>query len=165
MSLTSAARLFLVLALSSGCTGEIASDETPEGTTPPGAPGARPPSTGAPAPGPGAGPSTPGAAPAKIYPVPVAELRRLTRREYDNTVRDLLGDSSSPARAFGPDAVGAVGYEAPGAVGSLEFDGYMQAAEKLAANAVGRLASLLACTPKAPAEEEACAASFIQRFA
>src|SRR5580698_10780973 len=30
-------------------------------------------------------------------------LRRLTQPEYNNTVRDLLGDSSSPASAFPPD--------------------------------------------------------------
>ena len=30
-------------------------------------------------------------------------LRRLTQSEYDNTVRDLLGDTSNPASAFPPD--------------------------------------------------------------
>jgi hypothetical protein len=97
--------------------------------------------------------------------VPVPELRRLTRREYNNTVRDLLGDTSAPARAFGRDPSGASGYETPGSMGSLEFDAHMQAAERLAGNAMGRLATLLACAPKTAVEEEPCAVSFIQSFA
>jgi hypothetical protein len=31
-------------------------------------------------------------------------LRRLSNREYDNVVRDLLGDTTAPARAFLADA-------------------------------------------------------------
>jgi hypothetical protein len=154
----------LLLSLGAGCTGQIA-----EGPVAPEAPG--PSAPVAPAPGAKTGSvptsgATPGAAPVTgPYAVAVAELRRLTRREYDNTVRDLLGDASSPARAFVDDAPGASGYEAPGAMGSLEVDAHMQAAEKLAANAVGRLAQLSPCGPKTAAEEEPCAVSFIKSFA
>src|SRR5262245_10520212 len=42
---------------------------------------------------------------AVIAPGP-APMRRLTRFEYDNTVRDLLGDETQPARAFPPEELG-----------------------------------------------------------
>ncbi len=32
-------------------------------------------------------------------------MRRLTRAEYDNTLRDLLGDTSHPSRSFSPDPI------------------------------------------------------------
>jgi hypothetical protein len=35
--------------------------------------------------------------------VGAARMRLLTRYEYDNTVRDLLGDTTEPARAFAPE--------------------------------------------------------------
>src|SRR4051812_28322269 len=52
-------------------------------------------------PGPGTG-SKSQAACATRDPGP-APVRRLTRFEYDNTVRDLLGDGSHPSMAFPPD--------------------------------------------------------------
>ena len=53
----------------------------------------------APVPGQPGTPGTPGAAgdPNAAGPMP---LRRLTRREFNNTIRDLLGDTSNPADAF-----------------------------------------------------------------
>ena len=44
---------------------------------------------------------TPGASP----------IRRMTRLEYDNTVRDLLGDTTRPAQVFPPDEQGPVGFD------------------------------------------------------
>src|SRR5437763_1624216 len=35
---------------------------------------------------------------------PERRLRRLSHREYDNVVRDLLGDTTRPARAFVEDS-------------------------------------------------------------
>ncbi|MEJ7733272.1 MAG: DUF1592 domain-containing protein [Polyangiaceae bacterium] len=43
--------------------------------------------------------------PAGIFPGP-APLRRLTRFEYNNTVRDLLGDTTLPANAFPSEETG-----------------------------------------------------------
>ena len=62
-----------------GCVGGIGSGGSSErpGATPPG--------------------SSPGSDPNAAGPMP---LRRLTRREYNNTVRDLLGDTSQPADAL-----------------------------------------------------------------
>jgi hypothetical protein len=61
----------------------------------------------------------------------LAPLRRLTRQEYDNTVRDLLGDDTAPARDFTPDEQVA-GFEA-NAVAPLsknQLDEYMSVAEQ-----------------------------------
>src|SRR5689334_7793482 len=54
----------------------------------------------APRPAPKAVAHAPAAAPVVAAPAP---LRRLTNEEYNNTVRDLLGDRSRPADAFPPD--------------------------------------------------------------
>ncbi|MBX5481710.1 MAG: DUF1592 domain-containing protein [Myxococcaceae bacterium] len=94
---------------------------------------------------------------------PDAPLRRLTRDEYDHTVRDLLGDTSRPARAFPPDSEGngfdnqASSQEASPAL----VEAYADAAEALAARA--DLASLLPCSP-ADIGPEACGRAFIQHF-
>src|SRR5262245_19914495 len=74
------------LVFASSCTGVIGEiDDTGSslgpGQTPMGGTGGEPPQV--------ASPDTP--------------LRRLTRTEYNNTIRDLLGDTSQPANAFNPD--------------------------------------------------------------
>ena len=89
-------------------------------------------------------------------------FRRLTRDQYDNTVRDLLGDTTRPARDFPPDeTIG--GFGSGTAVSLLQTEQYMSAAELLAANAVADLPSLLPCDP-ATAGEDACARDFIEDF-
>src|SRR5580692_10887356 len=50
----------------------------------------------------GAGASTTQAACGTLSPG-ASPLRRLTQSEYDNTVRDLLGDTTNPATTFPPD--------------------------------------------------------------
>ena len=46
----------------------------------------------------------PGSAPrCDVASVPVGPIRRLTRDQFDRTVRDLLGDTTASARAFPPD--------------------------------------------------------------
>src|SRR5690348_12484410 len=63
-----------------------------------------------------------------------APLRRLTQTEYDNTVRDLLGDATAPAKAFPPDQkIGAFSNTATAlTVSPLLAQGYESAAEALA---------------------------------
>lgn len=91
-----------------------------------------------------------------------ALLRRLTREQYDNTVRDLLGDTTAPGREFPPDET--IGAFASGAAISLiQTEQYMAAAESLAANAVADLGTLLPCDPGATGED-ACARQFITDF-
>ena len=104
-------------------------------------------------PAPGAGSSAahavataaPAPSPAEIVVAP-APLRRLTREEYNNAVRDLLGDTTRPADGFPPDE-DAGGFEsnsiAP--VTDLLVERYMDAAHALATAAVRRIDALAPC--------------------
>jgi hypothetical protein len=96
---------------------------------------------------------------------PIAPLRRLSRAQYDNTVRDLLGDSTRPADAFLADETPGTfsGSAAVARVSPTVVDQYRLAAERVAAAAVKNLATLLPCQPQ-PATEESCAAAFIDDF-
>lgn len=91
-------------------------------------------------------------------------MRRLTRFEYDNAVRDLLGDTTRPARRFEPDTevLGFDNQTLGDGVGAVRAEQYMRAAEALAATAVGRLDALLPCDPSA--DQAACAKAFIAAF-
>ncbi len=92
-------------------------------------------------------------------------LRRLTREEYNNTIADLLGDDTKPARVF-PADVTVHGFDnnaGPQVVTGTQAGDYLQAAEVVAGRAVGKLASLVGCNP-AQAGEEACARTFITSF-
>ena len=75
-------------------------------------------------------------------------MHRLTRLEYNNTVRDLLGVASEPADGFVDGA----------AVGELLAEQMMQAAETLATEA--DVDALLPCA----ARDAACADAFIREF-
>ncbi|WP_044985596.1 DUF1592 domain-containing protein [Sorangium cellulosum] len=68
-------------------------------------------------------------------------LRRMTRAEYDNTIFDLLGDDSRPARDFVPEeeSLGFNNQAAALVVSPLLAEQYMTAAEGVAARAVGKL--------------------------
>ena len=92
-------------------------------------------------------------------------LRRLTRGEYNNTVRDLLGDRTAPADRFPPDEVsgGFSNNAAVLGVSPLLAEKYQEAAEALAAVAVKDLPALVGCE-FAGAAEEPCARQFVQRF-
>lgn len=108
--------------------------------------------------------STGGAGDAIVGPVvaPVP-LRRLSREEYNHTVRDLLADTTRPADAFPPDeAVGGFESNNIAPVTALLVQRYMDAAEALAAAAVGRLEKLAPCSAGQP--HEACARNFIDTF-
>jgi hypothetical protein len=91
-----------------------------------------------------------------------APLRRLTRAEYDNTVRDLLGDTSRPARSFLSDeAVSGFEDNATAPVTDLQVELYFTAAEELAQTAVEtKLDALLGCD----AGETTCVRAFIESF-
>lgn len=93
-----------------------------------------------------------------------APLRRLTRTEYNNTVHDLLGDTTGPADAFPPDGT-VEGFATNGAMkispGAVQH--YMTAAEKLAKSAVSRLGSLFTCSVKSTGAS-GCADRFIKTF-
>jgi hypothetical protein len=102
-------------------------------------------------------------------------MRRLTYREYDHMLADLLGDATAPAEggnAWSPDAPNAVGYVAPASVADLQVDLYNQTANTvvetaLQAIAAGKTAGKLTIpckTPTTSAAETTCATQFITSF-
>jgi hypothetical protein len=92
-------------------------------------------------------------------------LRRLTRAEYDNTLRDLLGFDARPSTDFPADAVGPSGFFNPGGLSSLEVERLMQASESLAQRLSAQLPGLIACDPAtAQGGEEACVRKFVSSF-
>ncbi|KYF70586.1 DUF1592 domain-containing protein [Sorangium cellulosum] len=68
-------------------------------------------------------------------------LRRMTRVEYDNTIADLLGDETRPARGFVPEeeSLGFNNQAAALVVSPLLAEQYMAAAEGIAERAAGKL--------------------------
>lgn len=96
---------------------------------------------------------------------PPTPLRRLTRFEYNSTVRDIFGTTLAPANDFPPDEV-VDGFSNNGVVltvSSLHAEKYTFAAEALAAEAVGKLQTLFPCDPVATGAE-ACATQFATTF-
>jgi len=92
-------------------------------------------------------------------------LRRLTRAQYDNTVRDLLGITGDPAASFAEDEDQA-GFAANSSlpVQDLQVEQYQDAAEALAATSVGsNLSAIVGCAP-ADSSEASCSESFIRSF-
>jgi Protein of unknown function (DUF1588)/Protein of unknown function (DUF1592)/Protein of unknown function (DUF1585)/Protein of unknown function (DUF1595)/Protein of unknown function (DUF1587) len=96
-------------------------------------------------------------------------MRRISRVEYDNMVRDLLGDTTQPAAAFPPESPMAAGvnfnvntYTSPS---TAAVQDYLQAAETLAESVVSdanRLTNLLGGIPScASARDDTCVKDFI----
>jgi hypothetical protein len=115
-----------------------------------------------------AGPEAGAADGAAPLTLPFRRLRRLSNREYDNVVSDLLGDSSSPAAAFIADSY-ANGYDngsAGLAVQSDQVVDYEEAAEALAARAVAGNMGLLvgSCDPSVEGDAS-CFQAFLTGFA
>ena len=92
-----------------------------------------------------------------------AELRRLTHSQYNQTVRDLLGDQTSPANQFPPeDFINGFRNQSRGqSLSPLLLEAYSDAAEKLARSAFrgGDTHGLIPCKPSA-----ACGARFVREF-
>ncbi|MEM9188867.1 MAG: DUF1592 domain-containing protein [Myxococcota bacterium] len=114
-----------------------------------------------PGPGPGPGPIT--CDPELVSPGR-APLQRMTVEEYDNTVRDLLGDTSGPALRLVDNERGVVNADAR-VVDPLLAEQYMFAAEDVAARATegATFGATLGCDVAATGEE-ACARQFIADF-
>jgi mono/diheme cytochrome c family protein len=92
-----------------------------------------------------------------------AELRRLTHSQYNHTVRDLLGDQTSPAAQFPPeDFVNGFRNQSRGqSLSPLLVEAYSDAAEKVARSAFrgGDTHNLIPCKPSV-----ACRARFVREF-
>jgi hypothetical protein len=101
----------------------------------------------------------------------VAPLRKLTRVEYQNTIRDLLGVGEIPAARLAAisadqDSAGS-GFTRGGSVTTPpDARALLQAAEDVATAAISRMGSLLPCSPlpTAPAAQDACADQFLPAF-
>ncbi len=92
-------------------------------------------------------------------------IRRMTRWEYNNAVRELLGDTTSPASAF-PSEEDGLGFSNNADIQSVSpvlAERYMVVAEQVAARATQNLQRLLPCKPAAIGEQ-ACALEFIQKM-
>ena len=93
--------------------------------------------------------------------------RRLTHTQYDNTVRDLLGDYSRPATHFPPEDYvdGFKNQTRYQGMPPLLVDAYSTSAEKLALNAfrAGDINGLIPCKATGPADVK-CRDQFVRTF-
>src|SRR3954469_4524299 len=98
----------------------------------------------------------------------VMPARRLTSREFLNTVRDLLTDTTLQVDDVPGESDdlsnNAFPFRQPTAIGTLDAANLQSAAEALAKNAAGKLSTLLPCTPANAAAEANCASMFITVF-
>jgi len=94
-------------------------------------------------------------------------VRRLTHSQYNNTVRDLLGDFSQPANRFpAEDFVdGFKNQLTAQGMPPLLVETYSTSAEKLALNAfrIGDVNGLVPCKPSS-ANDDKCRVAFIRQF-
>jgi hypothetical protein len=90
-------------------------------------------------------------------------IRRLSNAEFNGTVRALLGTELAPGHHFAPD-IRQAGFTENEAqqVDAVLGKQLFAAAEKLAAEARGRIAQLAPCAT--PTDAEACARNFIASF-
>jgi hypothetical protein len=107
--------------------------------------------------------AAPAEAPVSSLKPPFVEFRRLTHNQYNNTVRDLLGDRSLPSNGFPPEDFvnGFKGQYDSQSISPILMDAYGAAAEKLAAAAFksGVPAALVPCKPSVRCRDE-----FIRSF-
>ncbi len=103
--------------------------------------------------------------PAQLTPAPAA-MPRLTRAQYDNTVRDVLGDDLTLPATLEPDVAFEHLLTVGSAVAKVSPRGvelYEEAARSLAAQVAGkpdRLGKLLPCKPTGP-QDPTCLGQFI----
>lgn len=96
-------------------------------------------------------------------------LRLLTGREYLNTVRDLLQDTSLTADALPPedeDPASSFAFHSTGTVSDQVALLYQSAAETIATNAVAKMSTLLPCAAGAnnAAAEQTCLTPFVTKL-
>lgn len=140
------------LLLAAGCTGTISTDSNKGGS------GTNTGQNNGPGQGNGPG-SGPQSDPTVCIPgIPqTSQLPRLTRAQYDATIRDLVGIDNQPSTMLAPDT--------PGAVDQRAWDGYQTAAKTVAAQVMADAnarAKVIPCTPTGDGSE--CATQLIQTF-
>ena len=90
-------------------------------------------------------------------------LHRLTRLEYDNTIKDLVGEDLQLSKDFAFDERAgefAANFFTP--ISEMEFNQYATAAEAVAEKAVTALGSVVPCDPAA--DPAGCSGKFIRQF-
>jgi hypothetical protein len=92
-----------------------------------------------------------------------APLRRLSRLEYDNTLRDLLGDTTAPSRGLSADLRDGNGFAAGAWIDTVDAGGLLEVSEAVAARAIQNVPELTACAAGA-AGEPACARQVVTTF-
>ncbi|MET0593565.1 MAG: DUF1592 domain-containing protein [Polyangiaceae bacterium] len=93
-----------------------------------------------------------------------SRMLRITRRQYNNAVEDLLGETSRPADTFIPDEMfGHFAGNATASVTLLGVEDYLTASEKISKSVATRLASVVPCDPAKG--DETCARNFVAKFA
>ncbi len=94
-----------------------------------------------------------------------APVRRMTRFEYDATVRDLLGDDTHPAAGFGAEeeALGFANNATALTTSTFLAEKYLVAAEEISDRATTPLSKNVGCDPTAIGDD-ACAAEFVADF-
>jgi hypothetical protein len=104
---------------------------------------------------------------AKAGEAPKVMLRRLTHRQYANTIRDLLGESSDPSSEFPPEDFvdGFKNQYRSQTLSPVQIEAYSLAAERLARRAFlrGDSRHLIPC-PYAAADAAGCRAEFVRTF-
>jgi hypothetical protein len=150
--------VFILAASLAGCVGSIDTGKP----SPKGGPGDPP--IGSPGPGPGGGGSSgiTGPSACKADQIGTSPLRRLTKAQYDNTIKDLLGVDLKLSDDFSEDELAgsfAGNYFTP--ISESQYTQYGTAASHAAAKAVERLPQLIPC---AAAADDACATQFIRQF-
>src|SRR5262245_38871053 len=72
-------------------------------------------------------------------------LRRLTRDELNNPIRDLLGDDSAPARVLPLESNGLHGFLEAGTVSTVDVEHLLDFVAAVGAGAAKTLPALIAC--------------------
>ncbi|HEY0711616.1 MAG TPA: DUF1592 domain-containing protein [Polyangia bacterium] len=148
--------------LSCACSGTVV-DSGARGQAAGLAPGTTSLPTTLPPPGPASSPDGGSSATCEESAPAVLPLRRLTRAEYSNTVRDLLGDDSDPGKGLPSDDAGEELFVSPATM-TVTTDwaqSALETAEAIARRAVAKLPTLVPC---ASAGDEVCAQQFIGGF-
>ena len=159
------ALLSITLLASLGCVGSVGESQNSRDPSASGAPGGTSPPAGTPTGGSATLPGDPASGGCQEAAPLVTAARRLTREQYVNTVRDLLGD---PTAALGDqlpkDDVGDSLFADPRnlLVSPDWASNAMDAAEAVAKAAAAKLQTLLPCDPATG--EQACVDKFITGF-
>src|SRR3954470_6754143 len=94
--------------------------------------------------------------------------RRLTSREFLNTVKDLLNDTTLKVDDVPGESDdlsnNAFPFRQPTAIGTLDAANLQNAAEILAKNMSTKLSTILPCTPASASAEADCATMFVTTF-